>query len=171
MAATAGSEAQAVSMMAPQPGPWVQGAFVQEALDNFVVLLDDADFAESFRIMGLGWRHFMRRRQMRVEWQGLYVALWRLALQRSFPEDADRMLAAFCQDYRQQHPDKDTAAALDRAVPYWDMLRVRGESDFTGVARHLCSFFSLDERAERSMVLRLVLHIRKRYTEIFRRLI
>lgn len=172
MPETAGGAPEAAAMPVPQHGtPGGQAALVQEALDNFAVLLDDADFEATFRIMGLSRLHVLRRRQMLAECRGLYVGLWRLALQRSFPGDADSMLEAFSLRYRQQHPDKASAAALDRAVPYWDMLRIRGESDFTEVARHLASFFSLDDRAERSMILRLVLHIRKLYTEIFRRLI
>lgn len=98
---------------------------MQEALDNFAVLLDDADFEATFRIMGLG---------------RLHVGLWRLALQRSFPGDADSMLKVFSLRYR-QHPDKALAAAMDRAVPCRDMLRIRGESDFTEASRHLASFF------------------------------
>ncbi len=98
---------------------------MQEALDNFAVLLDDADFEATFCIMGLG---------------RLHVGLWRLALQRSFPGDADSMLEAFSLRYR-QHPDKALAAALDRAVPYRDMLRIRGEGDLTEVSRHLASLY------------------------------
>lgn len=145
--------------------------FVQEALDNFAVLLDDTDFTAHLHLMGVGRLHFTRRKQLLQEWRGLYVALWRLALGRSFPQDADAMLEAFLRSYRQRHKDKQTPQMLERAEQYWDMMRVTRESDFTEVARHFCSFCQLNEKDARSLQLKLALIIRKAYTDIFRRLI
>ena len=51
------------------------------------------------------------------------------------------------------------------------MMRVTKESDFTEVARHFCSFCQMTEKDTRSLQLKLVLIIRKAYTDIFRRLI
>lgn len=69
---------------------------VQEALENFAALLEDADFTAELELMGIGRMQFMRRRQMLVEWRGLYMALWRLALSSSFPQDAEHIFATFC---------------------------------------------------------------------------
>ena len=145
--------------------------FVQEALDNFAVLLDDTDFTAHLHLMGVARLHFTRRKQLLLEWRGLYVALWRLALGRSFPQDADAMLEAFRRSYRERHRDKQTPLMLERAEQYWDMMRVTKESDFTEVARHFCSFCQMTEKDTRSLQLKLVLIIRKAYTDIFRRLI
>lgn len=145
--------------------------FVQEALDNFAVLLDDTDFTAHLHLMGVGRLHFTRRKQLLLEWRGLYVALWRLALGRSFPQDADAMLEAFRRSYRERHRDKQTPLMLERAEQYWDMMRVTKESDFTEVARHFCSFCQMTEKDTRSLQLKLVLIVRKAYTDIFRRLI
>ncbi|WP_296303263.1 hypothetical protein [uncultured Desulfovibrio sp.] len=145
--------------------------FVQEALDNFAVLLDDTDFTAHLHLMGVGRLHFTRRKQLLQEWRGLYVALWRLALGRSFPQDADAMLEAFRRSYRERHRDKQTPQMLERAEQYWDMMRVTRESDFTEVARHFCSLCQLNEKDARSLQLKLALIIRKAYTDIFRRLI
>ena len=145
--------------------------FVQEALDNFAVLLDDTDFTAHLHLMGVGRLHFTRRKQLLLEWRGLYVALWRLALGRSFPQDADAMLEAFRRSDRERHRDKQTPLMLERAEQYWDMMRVTKESDFTEVARHFCSFCQMTEKDTRSLQLKLVLIIRKAYTDIFRRLI
>lgn len=145
--------------------------FVQEALDNFAVLLDDTDFTAHLHLMGVGRLHFTRRKQLLQEWRGLYVALWRLALGRSFPQDADAMLEAFRRSYRERHRDKQTPQMLERAEQYWDMMRVTRESDFTEVARHFCSLCQLNGKDARSLQLKLALIIRKAYTDIFRRLI
>ena len=82
------------------------------------------------------------------------------------------MLEAFCRSYRQRHKDnKMTPQMLERAEQYWDMMRVTKESDFTEMARHFCSFCQMNEKDTRSLQLKLVLIIRKAYTDIFRRLI
>lgn len=148
-----------------------QQGFVREALENFAVLLDDTDFTPHLHLMGVGRLHFTRRRQLLLEWRALYLALWRLALSRSFPHDADDMLEAFCDSYRERHRDKQTPLMLERAAQYWDMMRITRESDFSEVARHFCSFCQLGEKETRALHLKLVLIIRKAYTDIFRRLI
>lgn len=143
----------------------------REALENFAALLDGADFTAELELMGIGRMQFMRRRQMLVEWRGLYMALWRLALDSSFPQDAERMFTAFLHSYHAAHPDKVSSRIMERAREYWGMLQPRGDADFSDVARHLCSFSVRDEKQARSLTLRLVLHIRKAYKIIFDRLI
>ena len=144
---------------------------VSEALENFAALLDDADFAAELELMGIGRMQFMRRRQMLVEWRGLYMALWRLALASSFPQDAERMFATFLRSYHAAHPDKLGSRIMERAQEYWGMLQPKGDADFSDVARHLGSFSVQDEKQARSLTLRLVLHIRRAYKIIFDRLI
>lgn len=144
---------------------------IQLALENFAALLENADFTPELEVMGIGRLNFVRRRQMLVEWRGLYIALWRLALGRSFPDDADAMFEEFLQTWTISHPDQLTAKAVERGREYWGMIEVRGDSDFSYVAKHLCSFFMQDEKKQKAMALGLILHIRKYYKLIFDRLI
>lgn len=146
-------------------------AITQVALDNFAALLDDADFTPELELMGVGRFQFLRRRQMSLELRGLFMALWRLALSRSFPNDADAMFAAFLHGYLSRHADKGARQAAERARQYWGMLQPKGDADFNDVARHLTSFAERDEKAQRSLTLRLALHIRSVYRFIFDRLI
>lgn len=143
----------------------------REALENFAALLEDADFTSELELMGIGRMQFLRRRQMLVEWRGLYMALWRLALASSFPQDAEEMFETFLRSYHAAHPDKISTRIMERAKEYWGMLQPKGDADFSDLARHLGSFSSQDEKQARSMNLRLVLHIRKAYKIIFDRLI
>lgn len=144
---------------------------LREALENFAALLDDADFIAELELMGIGRLQFLRRRQMLTELRGLYMALWRLALASSFPEDAERMFGFFLRRYRETHPDRISAQIVLRAREYWGMIEPRGDTDFREVARHLTSFLIQDDKQARSMNLKLVLHIRKAYRLIFDRLI
>ena len=141
------------------------------ALENFKALLADADFTLELELLGIKRMQFMRRRQMQSELMGLYMALWRLALARSFPVDAPRMFELFQQEYVQAHKDKHSSHIVQRANEYWAMLEPRGDGDFSEVARHLCSFSTLDPGQAKSINLKLVLHIRKIYKLVFDRLI
>ena len=143
----------------------------QVALENFAVLLDDADFTAELELTGVGRFQFLRRRQMMLELRGLYMALWRLALARSFPNDADAMFATFLHGYLTRHPDKAARQAAERARQYWGMLQPTGDADFHDVARHLTTFSERDEKARRTLTLKLALHIRQVYRCIFDRLI
>ncbi|MDR2745357.1 MAG: hypothetical protein LBB66_09250 [Desulfovibrio sp.] len=143
----------------------------QLALKNFAALLADTDFVAELELMDIGRLQFLLRRQMLVEWRGLYMALWRLALEKSFPQDADAMFDVFASGHRDSHPDKLSRASLRRAEEYWAMLTPAGETDFNPVARHLASFFSEGRHDLRSLSLKLALHIRKTYKNIFDRLL
>ncbi len=123
----------------------------QEALENFAALLEDADFTSELELMGIGRMQFLRRRQMLVEWRGLYMALWRLALASSFPQDAEDIFETFLRSYQAAHPDKVSARIIERAREYWGMLQPKGNSDFSDLARHLGSFSSQDEKQARSL--------------------
>ncbi|MFT4300458.1 MAG: hypothetical protein QM579_01765 [Desulfovibrio sp.] len=144
---------------------------MRQALDNFTALYADADFTVELAYLGVGRMQFLRRRQMLLELRGLYMALWRLALARSFPQDADVMFDTFLREYAAKHKDRASALVLTRGREYWGMLEPMGDGDFSNVARHLTSFFTQSEKADKSANLKLVLHIRKLYKHIFDRLI
>lgn len=144
---------------------------IEEALANFAALIDDLDFGAELDLMGIGRLQFLRRKQMQIELKGLYIALWRLALAKSFPQDADHMFSEFLARYDQNHHSKNNSETIARAHGYWGMLAPSGDSDFNAVARHLISFLDLEEKETRSLGLRLALHIRSAYRFIFERLI
>lgn len=144
---------------------------VQEALDNFAALLDGMDFEATLELMGIGRFHFMRRRQMKVALRGLYMALWRLALQSSFPQDGEAMFERFLHTYAETHTGRVPAQEIERARQYWRMLQPRGDSDFSCLGEHLASFSTQEGQDQRRQALKLVLEIRKAYRFIFDRLI
>lgn len=146
-------------------------ALIEEALIKFAALLEDADYATVLEFMGIGRLQFLLRKQMIAELAGLYIALWRLALGRSFPGHADEMFNEFLATYTGTHRGKRGALIVERAREYWAMLQPGGDSDFNNVARHLISFIIKDNRETRSLTLKLALHVRSSYRTIFERLI
>lgn len=144
---------------------------VEEALNNFAAILDGADYNTPLEIMGIGRLQFLMRRQMTRELAGLYAALWRLALGRSFPKDADRMFTEFLKRYAKTHRGKAGTIVIERATGYWQMLEPCGDTDFNEAARHLISFLIKTQQDTRALTLKLVLHLRIVYRLIFDHLI
>lgn len=146
-------------------------AIIEEALANFAALLDDVDFTAELDLMGVGRLQFLRRKQMTTELRGIYAALWRLALGRSFPQDADSMFNIFLRRYSINHPGKPATQFVERARGYWGMIEPSGDADFSAIARHLVSFSEREDKEQRPLVLKLALQIRSAYRFIFERLI
>lgn len=146
-------------------------ATIEQAIANFSALIDDLDFTGELDLLGIGRFQFLRRKQMIIELRGLYTALWRLALARSFPHDADSMFEVFLERYGRTHTGKLPVQIMERARQYWGMLEPAGDGDFSVVARHLSSFTERDDKARRPLILKLALHIRRAYRFIFERLI
>lgn len=146
-------------------------SLVDEALANFAVLIEDFDFATLLELMGIGRFQFLRRKQMLIELKGLYIALWRLALSRSFPRYADDMLTIFLRRYARAHGERAGSEIGERATQYWGMILPHGDGDFNNVAGHLAELLSREQKDDRALTLRLALQIRSAYRLIFERLI
>lgn len=135
-----------------------------------MVLIDDLDYKAAYEILGIGPLHFLRRKQMFIELKGLHMALWRLALSRSFPDDADAMFQVFLRNYARSHTGRLDTPIVERAIQYWDMLTPQKNCDFSPVARHLLSFFP-SLAGNKAFTLKLALYLNSSYNLIFDRLI
>ncbi len=145
--------------------------FAQEAVDNFLILLDDLDYNIYYEILGIGRFQFLRHKQMFIELKSLHMALWRLAIASSFPNDAEKMFPAFLDAYSLKHPGRVDAQIVQRAPQYWGMIAPIGDSDFSSIARHIISFFPPREKDLKAITLKLALRLHVSYRFIFDRLI
>lgn len=150
-----------------------QGCYTtEEVIANFTALLNDTDFSQELALLKIGKFQFMRRRQLLLEFQALYIALWRLALASSFPVDGEHIFQAFLQKYAATHTnEKTTARLLTRCQQYADILLAEGDKNYTNISLHILSFIALSEKDRKALSLHLALAIRKTYAFIFARLI
>lgn len=146
--------------------------YARQARENFRALLNDMCFFEELSILGLGRFQFSRRRRMVAEFRSVYMAVWRLALGSSFPEEADAIFAAFCQEYLRRSRDRQAQDIVRKAEEYWHMLRDASAKDFRSLAEQLANLSArCDEEDRQAVTLKLALHIRTVYRLIFDRLI
>ncbi len=147
---------------------------IDEVLDNFSAVLEDLDFSRELAILGIKRLHFRRRQRLVRELRALSVALWRLALQRSFPHNERSIFESFL--FRiAQHPDhkreKQAAVFIELIHGYLNLLQEKGDSDFMVASRHIVDLFRHASQDTTSQSLKLALLIRNKYTIIFERLI
>ena len=57
----------------------------QEVLDRFAAMLENVDFNAQLATLGIRRLQFSRRKSALKELRAMYVGLWKLALNRSFP--------------------------------------------------------------------------------------
>lgn len=151
----------------PFPIPYT----AEEVGRTFAGLLGSFDFGAELRELGLGqWSPF-KRSQAKKLLTAIYIALWRIALERSFPQDADAFYAHFVGTYTPLLGDGRSAKKLRDLVSRYDpLVAEKKDTDFTGVADALVKSLGLPDDTRRQR-LKLSLRIRAAYDCIFARLI
>jgi hypothetical protein len=143
-----------------------------EVIANFQAVMAGTDFSLQLRQLGIGAMQITRRKNMTLEFKGVFIGLWRLALARSFPDDGEEIFGnylALC--LKDAKKSGTTQQLVERARQYADMLLHLGDTDFSEASRHLASFLPLSDAARKKVTLKLALDLRRMYNFIFQRMI
>ena len=147
------------------PSPYT----IEEVVDNFQVLLEHMNFEQELALLGIGQVRFLLRRKLKIEWQTLVIALWRLALERSFPHDGQVIFETFLKRRTAGLSLKQAGNFAERIRTYVESLQSHGDADFVPTGERLLHL--VNPTIAPSLRLRVALHIRALYTLIFDRLI
>ena len=146
----------------------------QEVLARFSSMLDTFDFNARISALGIGRMQFSRRRSARRELKAMYVGLWKLALNRSFPEKSGELFEKFLDPSAAGSRRKQAEAASFRelCLEYVKILEVEGDTNFINVAILLCQHLGRTGQQDlRASSLQLALDMRSMYHTIFEHLI
>ncbi|MDR2726683.1 MAG: hypothetical protein LBC10_01670 [Deltaproteobacteria bacterium] len=144
---------------------------IEEVVNNFQVLLEHMDFEQELTLAGVGQARFLLRRKLKNEWQILMIALWRLALERSFPHDGQIIFDTFLERHTAGLGANRAKNFMERVKTYVESLQSHGDTDFMPTGERLLSLIKPAASAAPALQLRVALHIRSLYTLIFDRLI
>lgn len=140
---------------------------------HFAALLLEETFEQELLALGIGKLRFRHRKEVVASLRALHVALWRLALIRSFPNEYETIFSLFLESLR----ERSGASRILPEIPeqeirdHVERLQCHGANDFTDVAAYLVSRFKLGKPDDAAARLRLILLIRRAYTTIFDHLI
>lgn len=143
-----------------------------EVIQQFLALYHCLDFKAELAEIGIGRFHLARRKKALHEFRVLAVALWGLALQKSFPVDAQ----AFFAEFKAKIPDvtgrgRTAERFANRLNIYVDLLAPKKDADFLPVAEYLSEVLALNADDFLRLRLKLSLIIRNLYVLIFDRLV
>ncbi len=142
-------------------------------VSRFQAILTSFDFSIEWLILGIGRLHVFKRKKALRELYALYIALWNLALEKSFPDDSKAILALFMDRAPGllRYAKKDATLLTMRVEVYTTLLAEFKDSNFSEVASNFLTSLIPPAQLDKSRILKLSLHIRKIYTFIFDTLI
>ncbi|MDR2573154.1 MAG: hypothetical protein LBC94_02220 [Desulfovibrio sp.] len=143
-----------------------------EVIQQFLALYNCMDFKLELEDIGISRFQFVRRKKVLRELRALSIALWGLALKKSFPKDAVHFFETFRASFPVLFPvAKEQAMMENRVNIYVDCLNAKKDMDFLPVAEYLAEVLALDADDTPRLRLRLSLITRNLYTMIFDRLV
>lgn len=144
----------------------------EEVVQRFFSLYNCIDFKEKLEELEIGTFQFVRRKKAMQELKALSIALWNLALQKSFPSNADDFFQVFCREL----PDladggKKAQQMQGRIENYLDLLNEKKDADFLPVASYLSEVLALNAEDMHRLRVRLSLMTRKLFKHVFDHLV
>ena len=147
---------------------------IQEVLDRFSSMLGNMDFETQLDTLNIGKFQFSRKKDALNELKAMYVGLWKLALNRSFPDDSTEILEKFLDPDAIKGKSKKRKAEEFRSLchEYTKTLEVEGDTNFINVAILICQHLGRTRQEDLLRIsLQLALDMRSMYHNIFERLI
>ncbi len=143
----------------------------EEVARHFGALLDGLDFRRDIRELGIGALSVFKRKKAVRELTALSVSLWKLTLERSFPQDAEAFFAHFLDTSPRCAEGKKGEELRALITAYMDLLAEKRDNDFSAVAQHIVDALALGVTGDRAFFLKISLRVRHLYNFIFDRLI
>lgn len=144
----------------------------EEVIGQFLALYSGMDFKTELAALDVSRLYPSRRKRVLREFQGLAIALWRLALLKSFPNDAER----FFQEFLEKSPIMNTLDSSGeemqlRVREYVELLEPKKDKDFFPVADYLADVLALSDDEVHRLRLKISLLMRTTYARIFEKLV
>ena len=143
----------------------------EDVFRHFAEVMASIDFRQEISELGHGLNGFFKRRHTLKELYALCTALWKLALEQSFPHEYE----VFFAHYLEQHPNLGKGKRRNKNIlmikNYCELAAAKKTGDFTPLAQYMVNTLKCETKDEKALLLRLSLTIRKLYQIIFNYLI
>lgn len=140
-------------------------------LRHFEAVLAALDLKQQIAELGCGMNSFFTKSRSLIEFTAMCVALWKLALEKSFPNEAEEFFTEFLETSPALGKGKKRARLLELVREYDDLFAPQKTGDFTAVSQHLANALANASADRKSLQLKLSLSIRRLYQMIFDHLI
>lgn len=143
-----------------------------ELFDNFDALCETYDLNAELDVFEFGKFQFFKKKKAKHELRALFVALWKLALKQSFPDQSEDFFQNYLQKKKLDVDAAGNATTMFRSIEVYNtLLAEHGIKNFSGVADFLTCQLIADAKRKQHITLKLALSIRSTYNMVFQRLI
>lgn len=144
----------------------------EELISRFKEIFSGFDFEEELEYLPVNQRDAGQKRQALNELRGLYIALWKVSLDKSFPDSSEGIFESFLNRLQTIfNLDSMTAIAITRRVNIYNgFLKQNKAQNYLPVGDHLLRTVGRPETDKRA-ALKTALRIREVDSYIFHALI
>jgi hypothetical protein len=143
----------------------------QEVVERYEAVLESINFLHELTELDCGLDSLFKRSRSLVEIKAMHVALWKLALERSFPEEADNFFSYFMEHSSTLGKGKKRIKMQQIINIYLDLFAPQKIADFTPIARYMAEKLTKNMENQKTVLLKLSLGMRRFYQTIFDHLI
>lgn len=142
-----------------------------EVIGQFELLLAHVDLVPIISILGISKFRVRLRAKAISELKAISIAFWFLALESSFPSEAQKFFQKFCQESDLTKNEKEGRRFQARINVYKELMMHKKETDFEPVASYLTYILGLSPDKPKAQGLKLSLKLRELYMYIFNNLV
>ena len=155
-----------------EEGPHPIRYTAEEVAQAFTAILQSLDFSREYKELDISRFRMGKRGLVLRQFTAVAIALWRLALKRSFPNDAEAFFAYFTENSPLfAGKGKKAGYMREQAAAYVTLLEPEGDKDFSVAAHHMLSALGFHETDWPRYTLKFSLRFRALYMHIFTYLI
>lgn len=140
-------------------------------LGHFEEVLNSLELKQHIDELGCGMNSFFTKKRSLAEFTAMCIGLWKLALEQSFPDEAENFFAEFLAASPTLGKGKKRNHLLALIDEYNTLLAAEGTKDFSRISQHMTDRLANASAGQKALQLKLSLTIRKFYQFIFDRLI
>ena len=146
---------------------------VEEVVRRFAALFLSFDYEKEYALLGISRLHPHRRKRARHEFMALYISLWRLALEKSMPQDAEEISQTYLETMGEElkEDDKELRLLRQQVEVYDTLLAPTKDGDFKEISQFLLKNVFKDDKERENLALKISLAVRETYNLIFERLV
>lgn len=138
---------------------------------NFEEILKSLELKQHIAELGCGMNSFFGKGRSLAEFTAMCVALWKLALEKSLPNDAENFFAEFMATSRILGKGKKRTRMTELVNAYNKLFEARKTDNFSVISMHIADTLANADADRKTLQLRISLTIRKFYQLIFDHLI
>jgi hypothetical protein len=136
-------------------------------LKHFEAVLESLELKQQIAELGCGMNSFFTKSRSLMEFTAMCIGLWKLALEQSFPDEAEEFFAEFVKSSSTLGKGKKRGRMVELVNEYNELLAPKKSSDFTAISQHMADNLADASTDRKSLQLKLSLAIRKFYQTIF----